>query len=206
MKQSETFVFAMTVSACLFLAGRLVIGSGEAEVRPLAQPLGVATINECRMTGRVEGRTNGVFAVFDLENPTQEEKEITLNYLATCTPAMSFASRMSPMPKVVNKGVLQCRVKTGRLTQEVLLQATVPVPQVAAKAGETGVPLGTNVAANVLFSRAMSPEMWSLVVSREAITGVHGWGAVEPAASDATISLDKGEAVLANTVLEKPKK
>jgi hypothetical protein len=194
------------VSACLFLAGRLVIGSGEAEVRPLAQPMGVATINECRLTGRVEGRTNGVFAVFDLENPTREEKEITLHFLASCTPAMSFESRMGPMPEVVKMGILECRVKAGRLTQAVLLRDPAPASQVAAKAGGALVPPGTNVAANVLFSRALSPEMWSLVVSREAITGVHGWGAVEPAASDATISLDKGEAVLANTVLEKPKK
>ena len=49
-------------------------------------------------------------------------------------------------------------------------------------------------------------EVWSLVVSREEIKGVHGWGAVGPAASDAAISLDKGEAVLAATVREKTAK
>ena len=72
MKNSGTFIFAMTVTAGLFFAGRIVIGSGEAEVRPLAKSLGSATINDCRITGRIEGRTNGVFAVFDFENPTKQ--------------------------------------------------------------------------------------------------------------------------------------
>ncbi len=206
MKQSATFVFAMTVSACLFFAGRLVIGSGEGAVRPLAQSLGVATVSECKLTGRVEGRTNGVFAVFDIENPTQEEKDIKLNYLASCIPAMSFESRMGPIPKTVKKGTLECSVKEGRMTQELLLQEAVPAPPVVQKEGEAPVPAGTNVAANVLLSREMAPSMWSLVVSREEIKGTHGWGAVGPAAADATISLDKGEAVLASTLLEVPEK
>jgi len=52
----------------------------------------------------------------------------------------------------------------------------------------------------------MTQEIWSLVVSREEIKGIHGWGAVAPAASDAMISLDKGEAVLASTIPEKTAK
>ena len=206
MKHSGTFVFAMTVSACLFFAGRLVIGSGEAEVRPLAQSLGVATLSDCKLTGRIEGRTNGVFAVFDLENPTKDEKEIKLNYLASYIPPMSPWSRMGPMPQTVKTGSLECRVKEGRMTQEVLLQEAVPATPAAQKDGEALALTMTNVAVNALFSEGMSPAMWSLVVSREEIKGTHGWGAVEPAASDAAISLDKGEAVLANTVVEKPSK
>jgi len=61
MKQSDTFMFAMMVSACLSFAGRLVIGSGDTDTIPLAESLGVATINECRVMGRIERRTRRLY-------------------------------------------------------------------------------------------------------------------------------------------------
>ena len=201
MKHSRTFIFALTVSACLCFAGRLVIGSGESEVRPLARSLGAATINDCRVTGRIEGRTNGVFAVFDLENPTKEEKEISFNYQASVTRPASMMSRMGPRPEALKKGTLECSVKEGLRTEEVLVQELAPKVDKADKSlpvTVAGVP--------ATLGMPMTGEIWSLVVSREEIKGMHGWGAVAPAASDATISLDKGEAVLASTVMEKTAK
>ena len=201
MRHSGTFVFAMTVSACLFFAGRLVIGSGGSDVRPLAKSLGVATINECRIMGRIEVRTYGVYAVFDFENPTQAEKDIKFNYLATRTPPMSMESRMGPRPESVKKGTLECRLKEGRTTEEVLLKESAPSTAPADERTATSI---TGLAAKVRMD--LPPEIWSLVISREEIKGIHGWGAVGPAASDAMISLDKGEAVLASTILEKTAK
>lgn len=200
MKQSRTFVFAMTASACLFFAGRLVIGSGAHDVRPLAKSLGVATVNECRVMGRIESRTNGgVYAVFDFENPAREEKDMKFNYLATHTPPASMMSRMGPRPEEVKRGIIECRVKQGSTPVEVLLKE--PGPAVPGGADDGPVVPGTGVTANAAMT--MTPEIWSLVISREEIKGMHGWGAVAPAASDAIISLDKGEAVLAGTILEK---
>jgi len=192
MKQPGTFAYAMTVSAGLFFAGRLVIGSGAPEVRPLAKSLGTATIQACSMKGRIESRTNGVYAVFVFENPTRDVQEIAFNYLAARTPPMSLMSRMGPRPETVKKGMLAFCLPAGNTTEEMLLKGPDPA------AG--------HVATNKVPALAETPEIWSLVVSREEIKGMHGWGAVGPAASDAIISLDKGEAVLAVTVQEKPAK
>lgn len=204
MKHLNTFLFAMTASTCFFFAGRMVIGSGGADVRPLAKSLGSATINDCRLTGRIESRTNGIFAVFDFDNPTMDEKNIKLNYVAALTPPMSPHGRMMPMPQTVKKGALECIVKAGKTAEEILLKETPPAPPVSSKVDAKLVGTATGVSAKLEMS--MTPEIWSLVVSREEIKGIHGWGAVGPAASDAIISLDKGEALLASTMQEKPAK
>ena len=201
MKQSVTFVFALTVSACLFHAGRLVVGVDEPYIRPLAKSLGVATINECKVRGRIEGRTNGTYAVFEFENPTKEEKAIKFNYLATRTPPMSMMSRMGPRPETVKKGTIGCSVKEGCMTEEMLLKEPAPAIPSQAKADAPAGVAVTGVAAKAEME--LTREIWSLVISREEIKGIHGWGAVGPAASDATINLDKGEAVLASTIQEK---
>jgi hypothetical protein len=191
MNHPKTFVLAMTVTACFTFANRLLIGSDESDVRPLAKSRGVATINECQVRGRIESRPQGVYAVFEFENTTEAEKEIKLNYLATRTAPMSMLSRMGPRPETVKKGTLECHVKTGSTTEEVLLKEQAPAKaEMPATGGVAKVEM------------KMTPEIWSLVVSREEIKRIHGWGAVGPAASDATISLDKGEAVLAVTVPE----
>jgi hypothetical protein len=204
MKQSGTFVFAMTVSACLTFAGRWVIGSGGVDVRPLAKSLGAATINECRVTGRIESRPQGVYAVFEFENPTKAEKEIKFNYLASHTPPASMLSRMGPFPKIVKDGTVEHRLAAGLSNEEVLLKETAPAaPGRTNTSEQAGGVLVTGVVAKL--GMGMTPEIWSLVVSREKIQGIHGWGAVAPAASDTPISLDKGEVVLAITPQEKSK-
>ncbi|MFZ4394320.1 MAG: hypothetical protein ACOYOU_01685 [Kiritimatiellia bacterium] len=204
MKQPHTFMSAMIASTCLFLAGGLVVGSGVLEgnpdVRPLARSLGVATVNDCRVRGRIEGRTNGVFAVFDFENPVKEAKEVRFCYLTTCTPPMSLMSRMGPMPQIVKTGVVTRLVHEGSTSEEVLLKEAVPAPAGDLLAAEKLVVSSTNAAVKIRME--MQPETWSLVVSRETIKGVHGWGAVGPAAADGIIRLDKGEAVLASTIAE----
>lgn len=205
MKQSRLFVSAMTVSACLFFAGRMVVGSGGSDARPLAKSLGTATINECKVLGKIESRSNGVYAVFDFENPATDAKTIKFNYLATHTPPMSMVSRMGPRPETVRKGIVDCHLKPGSATEEVLLkEATAMAATGNSKPGSELLAAGTAAAAKP--DMLMTPEIWSLVVSREEIKGIRGWGAVGPAASDAQISLDKGEAVLASTVLDKPAK
>jgi len=204
MKQLRTFVFSMATSACLFFAGLLVIGSGDPDTRPLARSLGAATINECKVMCRIEGRTNGVYAVFDFENPTKEDKEIQFNYLATRIPPMSMMSRMGPRPETVKKGIMECRVKEGHMTEEVLLKE--PAPVVSSNMKTNGLTVAANAVVSARLEMETTPETWSLVVSRGEIKGIHGWGAVAPAASDAMISLDKGEAVLASTVPEKAAK
>ncbi|MEI6807906.1 MAG: hypothetical protein WCN95_04230 [bacterium] len=204
MKHLNTFLFTMTASTCFFFAGRMVIGSAGADVRPLAKSLGSATINQCRLTGRIESRTNGVYAVFDFDNQTAEEKNIKLNYVAARTPPISPHSRMMSMPQTVKKGALECIVKAGKTTEEILLKETPSAPPVSSK--EDAKPDGTATGVTARLEMLTTPEMWSLVVSREEIKGLHGWGAVGPAASDAAISLDKGEALLASTMTEKPEK
>lgn len=199
MKPVQTFLFSMTSTAALVIAGQFVIGSGETGTRPLAKSLGVATVNECKVTGRIESRTNGVFAVFDFENASPQEKEMKLNYLVTLTPAMSMMSRMMPQAKPVKKGTLEYNVKSGHTTEDVLLKEPDPVP--------APDPATTNalsrISASALKGIGMQPEIWTLVVSRGEIKGLHGWGAVVPTPSDSVINLDKGEAVLASTILEK---
>ncbi len=203
MKQSNIFIFSMMASACLFFAGRLVVGSGGTDVRPLAKSLGVATINDCKVMGRIEGRTNGVYVVFDVANPSTDEKEIKFNYLASLTPPTSMMSRMGPRPETVKKGTLTYRAKAGNTTEEVLLKESVPVAEVDAK---TNTMAAVTAKRPVDMFRELTPEIWSLVVSREEIKGIHGWGAVQPAASHVAINLDKGEVVLASTIQEKAAK
>lgn len=203
MNQSKTFLFALTVSACFTFANRLVIGSGGPDVRPLAKSLGAATINECKVMGRIESRPQGVYAVFDFENPADTEKGIAFNYMASRTAPMSRFSRMGPRPETVKKGSLECRAKAGHTTEEVLLKEAAPASSEPAKPEAGAGILATGVVARM--EKEMTPEIWTLVVSREEIKGIHGWGAVGPAPTEAAISLDKGEAVLAVTVPEKVK-
>lgn len=203
MKQSGTFMFSMMVTACLFFAGRLVVGSGEAEVRPLAKSLGVAMINDCKVMGRIEGRTNGVYVVFDFSNPAAGETEIAFHYLVSRTLPTSPMSRMGPRPQTLKTGAVLCHAKPGISSEEILVQEAVPVA-----VGNTNLVL-VSTALTGLTSRLngeLTPETWSLVVSRETIKGVHGWGAVLPAPSDVPLNLDKGEVVLASTVREKAAK
>ena len=203
MKQSSTFISAMTASACLFFAGRLVVGSGAPDVRPLAKSRGAATVNECMVRGGIEGRTNGVYAVFEFENPTKAVKDITLHYLATRVPPMSMMSRMGPRPETVKKGTLVLSLNEGHATEEVLLKEAAPAAPSDAKTGAR--PASTGTAGPAKPEMAPTAETWTLVVSREEIKGIHGWGAVGPVPSDGAISLDKGEAVLASTVPEERK-
>lgn len=200
MKHLNMFLFAMTVSACIFFAGRLVIGSGSSEGRPLAKSLGAAAINECNLTGRIEGRANGVYAIFDIDNPSKDDRPVNFHYAVTRMPAMSMLSRMMPRPEIVKKGVISCQAKTGHATEEVLLKEAAPsAPGSAMVAGNPAA--STNVIA--AMDKFMTPESWSLVVSRGEIREIRGWGAVAPAVSDSVISLDKGEAVIASTIKEK---
>jgi hypothetical protein len=201
MNQSGTFVFAMTVTACLTFAGRMVIGSGGADVRPLAKSLGAATLNECRVTGRIESRPQGVYAVFYLENPTTTDKEIRFNYLATCTPAMSPFSRMIALPEAVKKGTVERRLNSGNTTEEILLKETAPVASDLTRTNGHPELMATGAVIKAVMET--TPEIWSLVVAREEIKGIRGWGAVNPAAFDAPLSLDKGEVVIAITAREK---
>lgn len=200
MKQSVTFLFAMTVSACIFHAGRMVVGIDEPGIRPLAKSLGEATIDECKVRGRIESRTNGVYAVFDFENPQKDEKTVEFHYLAARIPPMSLMMRMGPQPETVKKGVVNRSVKAGNIVEEVLLKGPDPVFSDRSNTNAQVSGSATGVAARLKME--LSPETWTLVVSRKEIKGAHGWGAVGPAASDAIISLDKGEAVLAGTVRE----
>lgn len=202
MNQTQTFLFAMTVTACVTLANRLVIGSAESEIRPLAKSRGVATLDDCQVTGRIESRPAGVFAVFDVDNPTTIEKDITFHYLATRTPPASPFSRMGPRPETVKKGVLELRLKNGRTTEEILIKEPAPAALEPATAGGLSAASATGNVARL--ARDLSPEIWTLVVSRQDIKGARGWGAVGPSASDALISLDKGEAVLAVTLQDMP--
>lgn len=198
MKQSVTFLFAMTVSACIFHAGKMAIGTDTYAVRPLAKSLGVATLDECKVRGRIESRTNGVFAVFDFENPGEDEKSIEFHYLATRVPPMSPLSRMGPRPETVKKGIFGNSIKQGSSAEEVLLKGPDPVIP-----AQTNMPAGGSVTGlTAKLKMELSREIWTLVIARQEIKGVHGWGAVGPAASDATISLEKGEAVLASTISE----
>ena len=205
MKQPNTFVSAMTISACVFFAGRFVTGSGATDgvptVRPLAKSLGAATVSECRVRCRIEGRTNGVYAVFEFENPTKDAKELGLHYLATRMPPMSMLSRMMPRPETVKKGTVARLVNAGNSTEEILLKE--PAPTVPVDSGTVEGPARSNATVSAKSEKGLPPEVWSLIVSREEIKGIHGWGAVGPAATDGTISLDKGEAVLASTIPER---
>ena len=196
-------MFSMMATACLFFAGRLVVGSGGAEVRPLAKSLGVATINDCKVTGRIEGRTNGVYVVFDFSNPAAEEKDIAFNYLVSRTLPTSPMSRMGPRPQTIKTGAVLSHARTGNSSEEILVQEAVPVA-----ASNTNPVLVSASLTGLAFrlDQQLTPETWSLVVSRETIKGVHGWGAVMSAVSDVPMNLDKGEVVLASTVQEKSAK
>lgn len=200
MNQTKTFAYAMILTACFTFANRLVIGS-DPDIRPLAGSRGVATISECQVMARIESRPQGIYAVFSFENPTTVEKPITFNYLASRTPPMSKFSRMIPRPEIIKKGTLALQVKAGSSTEDVLLKDTTPAGSGLQKTDEEYGTPGTDTVVNV--KTEMTQEIWTLVVSREEIKGIHGWGAVGPVPSDAPISLDKGEAILAVTIQEK---
>jgi hypothetical protein len=207
MKHTHTFFTAMLTSAGIFCAGVVVVGSGETDITPdtrlLAHPRGTVQLEDCMVSGRIEASSNGVFAVFSIENPAPADKELQFHYLAARTPATTPLSRMAPFPLVVSNGLLTVRAPQGSTRKDVLLTRQVPRDDAGFSPTNRPALAGSTNAVRLAIG---TPESWTLIVSRTAIKTARGWGAVLPVPSGSDLNLDKGEAVLASTPLEKKDK
>lgn len=203
MKETRLFLTALLTTACLTFANRWLIGSDSPQGRPLAPSRGAASLEGCLLTGRIEGRAEGVFAVFEIDNPEAGAKEIAFHFTAARTPAMSPFSRMMPRPETVKADTVLLTAPNGRTSTEVFLEGPPPTgkepgtsPASRPEAGRMSMATGT---ATVLEA-ALTPPVWTLAVSREKLARVPGWGAVAPVPASGAVPLDKGAVVLAVTL------
>jgi len=191
------FALAAAFTACLSYSSRTVIGADPKATlqRPLALS-GKALVDGCEVTGRLIRKDDGVYAVLDCSNTTDEDATVQFNYAVHCTPASSPVMRMLPVPSMIHQKRFDCRLAGGeRKKTEILVKEedrpAVDKPKAVAAQ-----------AAVLLRTPGLNSGSWSLAISREEIKGAPGWGGSAPAAANnprGTV-LDKGTCVLARTL------
>ncbi len=198
MKNLTLFALAAALTACLSYSSHTAIGADpKATVQRLFAPKGKAIVDGCEITGRLVRKDDGVYAVLDCNNPTDESVAVQFNYAVHCTPASSPFARMLPMPSMIHQERFDCRLAGGEQKQtEILVKKEARPPAPRPKTDAKDAQLGALIALNGLNAPA-----WSLTVSREEIKGAPGWGGVAPFALDpkGTV-LEKGICILARVL------
>ncbi len=177
MKYMNTFLMSMAVSTCIFTAGQII----NADSTSLFSGSKVS-IDECDIKGQLVREDDGIYARFTVANETGSDKSMRFYYAANHTPASSRMSRMGPRSNRVKGDECKLEISAGNTeTIEILIKKEARTP-VLAIAGGT--------------EKTMSPEYWSLMVAKDPIKVVQGWGAVIPAVAVENVKLEKGTAVL----------
>jgi hypothetical protein len=175
MKNWRTFLAAAVGTTCLCLAGQFVQAGGAAS--KAAVPTGsTAIISDCEVSGKVERRDDGVYAVLTLASRSEEEATVEFNYAASCLPGRSMVSRMMVLPTVEKKGGCSYVVRAGETVTEAILLKKNPAKK------------GTAV---------VGADLWTLKIARGEINAKAGWGALNPAALGKKVELKDGQLVLA---------
>lgn len=184
MESLRIFAITMVSVACIGYAGTFSqADAGGQSARDLAASIGTVDIDGARLTGQLvehDGRTE---LLLTAHNPTAEKVELRFQYAAYYTAPAPMYSRMGAFPQQV-------------AGEECLL---------VADAGETvskrvplkDLPPGAGKAEEM---EDWSKEMWSLIVSRDAIDEGGMWGAVPPPANEDAVALAAQPIVLASSV------
>ncbi len=212
MKNVTLFLFVAALTACVSYSSRIVIGADpkKAAERPLALS-GKAIVDGCEVTGQLVRKDDGVYAVLDAHNPTEKEATAQFNLAVHCTPASSPMMRMIPMPSMIHRQHIDCRLAAGESKKTEILVKKEKRPAVAANTANT-----TQLTANALqlpaaestlqvpvkFSDLIGPPSWSLAISREEIKDAPGWGGSAPIIPRKPTVLDKGLMVLTRALLD----
>jgi hypothetical protein len=181
MKSMNLFLTAAVTTAALGAGMHLMCADGT----PLAVSKQPITVDRAEVTGRIEGREDGVYGVISVTNRTDTPVEGRLNHASFCTPGSSMMSRMMPMPKLEHKGeyAFQLAPGEGARTQFRIQEVTPSEPVIAD--------------ASQLAKYKQSAPTWSLVVSRSEIAKPV-WGGMLLAPQAGIALPEEGQLVLAH--------
>jgi hypothetical protein len=188
MKNNHVFIFTMLATACVAYSGQILTASNKADAsRPLTKSLGVAVIDGCDVSGRLVRRSEGVYAVFSVTNPSDESQAVEFQYAVNHKGAEMLMSRMGPIPRQKKAGTHKVTVAAMTTAhEEILIEATPAVKDAAKKPA---------------IVRSSSPATWSIIVSRGVISPTLGFGATAPAIKDGRAVLETGQLMIARTEL-----
>jgi hypothetical protein len=187
MKSLSLGVAAATVTVIAGLGGYW----GQADGTSLARSTGPVVVDGAAVTGRIETRDDGVYGMIEWTNRTDQVVEGTLVHAAFMTQGASMFSRMMPRPKLIHTATNQFVLGGGEgavwefliqpaVVSEVESETVVVTPPVQVKGSQT------------------SPPVWSLVISREAVT-TPVWGGMLPRAKTDTMLGATGQLILAHS-------
>lgn len=174
MKSWRTFVAAAAGTACLCLASQFVHAGGDAKAAKTSPTAGTAIIDDCEVSGKVERRGDGVYAVLTLASRSDADARVEFNYAASCLPGRATMSRMVIFPTVEKHGAVSYIVKAGETLTESILLKNSPVTK-----------------------KTPMADLWTLKIGIGEISAKAGWGAHSPAALGKKVELKKGQLVLA---------
>ena len=99
MKNKVVFMGSCLLTTAL-LCGQFV-GAGDEEKKdgPVKADPATALIDECKVTASFVNKDDGLYARFEISNPSDEKKEVDFNFVAQRTDEQSMMSRMGPMPQ-----------------------------------------------------------------------------------------------------------
>ena len=199
MKDVTVFMLSMVLAAGIVYPGRSVdAGTGAKMERPVAVSTGTVLMDDCRITGQLVRRDDGIHAEIEVVSDKDGTAEFDLHYAGYCLPATSPLSRVMIMPQEVKKGSVHVKLACGETHTESILIQERTQPE-----GETATVAGTQSNALQVAAMPMTPETWTLSVSRKEIPkGSGGWGASVPAVATGSVVLSEGIAVLARTTQE----
>ena len=187
MKSLSLGVAAATVTVIAGLGGYW----GQADGTSLARSTGPVVVDGAAVTGRIETRDDGVYGMIEWTNRTDQVVEGTLVHAAFMTPGASMFSRMMPRPQLIHTATNQFVLGGGEATVwEFLIQ-----PAVATEVESATVVVKPPVQ---VIGPPPSAPVWSLVISREAVT-TPGWGGMLPRATTDMVLGATGQLILAHS-------
>jgi len=134
MKNWRTFVAVATGTACVCLASQFVQAGADANKKDSVPTGSTAIIDDCEVSGKVERRGDGVYAILTLASRSEEDTRVEFNYAASCLPGRATMSRMVILPTVEKHGAVSYIVEAGATVTKSILLKESPVTKKGAMA------------------------------------------------------------------------
>jgi predicted nucleic acid-binding protein len=182
-KNSHLFLLSLTVSLfSLNMAGVLEADDPEKkqELAALSQK---AMIDNCEITGKLIQRKDGLYAVLEIKNPTEEKIAVDFNAAVSSLNNLSMG-RMMPTPQIAKENFVKLDVLAGATVQHEFLVKKTPKAKPVIKSASKTEAKAKAVLNNIQIinwsnTANFAPITWSLMVSKEKVK-IPAWGTALP--------------------------